>query len=668
MQTQIESKDFSKKTLANLRRVVAKGFEEGDLHLLNLCEVGGHKQGLPAVHCHASNITDQALKEGEYGSCATQNYMSIWHETGASQPGGVSLKLSQEPEVFTLAASVALEPQLVLSSYAVTTNVSEGEGMLFVGQLHIRTPNGKKSPTNQTKKRVVQEALNIMTNVANICVFQPVVAVLCGDANLNQDNADACCQVEDGVPDARTHWHTQTSSEALSGDVAFVRGSGSEAFDVTIGASYKDRGVRNDSHDFFGVTVSVPLFRIPEAPSEKQIRFEDNVDVKCIKARWSNKADDVIPASTCVSQPGADDAPSASASTSQPQLSDDMTPASTCVSQPGADDASSVSASTSQPQRSDDLTPASTCVSQPGADDASSASAFTSQPQRRHQPRNALSHGVADSIVKDMKAWYAERADDEGVAKTWKHLHTVLFKKVRVRNPNDIWWQGSDDTVEGLPMVVSAEFVALQVKKVIERREQWLRDNSLPLQTIMNENQKDVFLKEVKAEYHGSDDQKRRQEADKAGGKNLQAGKKQRWSRECQRRGGTTQMFHLLSFSGRWDASFFETSPVPQQVGEQAEQHKQATFAAVEARAKLRLAKKYDRLGKTKRLHPDQAILVAKLHDGTLEAEAKRSTMLSGHGKVKLNDGTFVNIGGSTGGFTRAVLYNWTPPILDNEF
>ena len=127
-------------------------------------------------------------------------------------------------------------------------------------------------------------------------------------------------------------------------------------------------------------------------------------------------------------------------------------------------------------------------------------------------------------------------------------------------------------------------------------------------------------------------------------------------------------MFHLLSFSGRWDASFFETSPVPQQVGEQAEQHKKATCAAVEARAKLRLAKKYDRLGKTKRLHPDQAILVAKLHDGTLEAEAKRSTMLSGHGKVKLNDGTFVNIGGSTGGFTRAVLYNWTPPILDNEF
>ena len=72
--------------------------------------------------------------------------------------------------------------------------------------------------------------------------------------------------------------------------------------------------------------------------------------------------------------------------------------------------------------------------------------------------------------------------------------------------------------------------------------------------------------------------------------------KKQRWSRECQRRGGTTQMFHLLSFAGRWDPSFFAKQPVPQQLGEQAEPKKQATRAAVEARAQLRLARKYDGL------------------------------------------------------------------------
>ena len=124
---------------------------------------------------------------------------------------------------------------------------------------------------------------------------------------------------------------------------------------------------------------------------------------------------------------------------------------------------------------------------------------------------------------------------------------------------------------------------------------------------------------EVKAEYHGSADQKRRQEADAAAGKNLHAGKKQRWSRECQRRGGTTQMFHLLSFSGRWDPKFFDDKPVPQLVGQQAEDQKKKTRRAVEARAKVRLARKYDRLRKQRRLYPDQKSLVARMHDGTLE-------------------------------------------------
>lgn len=271
-----------------------------------------------------------------------------------------------------------------------------------------------------------------------------------------------------------------------------------------------------------------------------------------------------------------------------------------------------------------------------------------------------------------MQPWYAERADDEDVAAIWKHLHTVLFKKVRVPCEEDLWCQGrlppKGDPVEGNAMVVSVEFAALQVKKLIERREQWLRKNNLPMQTVMNEDQKVAFLAELKQEYHGSADQKRRQESDKTAGKSVQAGKKQRWSRECQRRGGTTQMFHLLSFSGRWDAGFFDKMPVPQQVGDQAADQKTKTRAACEARAKLRLARKYDRLKKSGRLLPDQESLVTGLHNGTLEAEAKRLTLISGHGRVKRKDGTFVDIGGSTGGFTRAVLYNWTPPELDNEF
>ena len=124
-------------------------------------------------------------------------------------------------------------------------------------------------------------------------------------------------------------------------------------------------------------------------------------------------------------------------------------------------------------------------------------------------------------------------------------------------------------------------------------------------------------------------------------------------------------MFHLLSFSGRWDPSFFATEPVPQQ---RSEAQKRATCAAVEARAKVRLARKYDKVKAKMHLNPDQLELVSKLHDGTLEEEAARLTNISGHGRFKRRDVTVVSIGGSTGGFTRAVLYNWTPPNLDDDF
>ena len=216
-------------------------------------------------------------------------------------------------------------------------------------------------------------------------------------------------------------------------------------------------------------------------------------------------------------------------------------------------------------------------------------------------------------------------------------------------------------------MVISAAYVAHQVRKVIERRDKWLLHYTLPLHTIMNDAQKNAFLKELKDEYHSSEDQLRRQEHDKDNKKRAQSGMKQRWSRECQRRGGTTQMFHLLSFSGRWDPAFFNKLPVPQEKGESAEEKKKKTHAASEARARFRLAKKYESWSRPWRsswLYPDQQWLVEQLQNGTLEREANRLTRVSGNGRIQLLDGTSVDIGGSTGGFTRCTLYDWTPPVL----
>ena len=131
-------------------------------------------------------------------------------------------------------------------------------------------------------------------------------------------------------------------------------------------------------------------------------------------------------------------------------------------------------------------------------------------------------------------------------------------------------------------------------------------------------------------------------------------------------------MFHLISFSGRWDPAFFDKEPLPQDTGESAEESKKKTHAASEARARLRLAKKY--LYHLERgdctwmsLYPHEQKLVQKLKNGILQSEANRLTIQSGHGRITRKDGTIVDIGGSTGGFVRAELYNYRPPDLDLE-
>ena len=56
-----------------------------------------------------------------------------------------------------------------------------------------------------------------------------------------------------------TQWQVKTSNAALSGDVLFIKGAVGDAIDVSVGASYKDRGIRKDQHDFFGVAFSIPM-------------------------------------------------------------------------------------------------------------------------------------------------------------------------------------------------------------------------------------------------------------------------------------------------------------------------------------------------------------------------------------------------------------------------
>ena len=59
-----------------------------------------------------------------------------------------------------------------------------------------------------------------------------------------------------------------------------------------------------------------------------------------------------------------------------------------------------------------------------------------------------------------------------------------------------------------------------------------------------------------------------------------------------------------------------------------------------------------------------QLQVLKQYQSGELRKQANQLTMLSGHGRLKREDDTFVDIGGSTGGFVRIVLDDWEPPDL----
>ena len=93
----------------------------------------------------------------------------------------------------------------------------------------------------------------------------------------------------------------------------------------------------------------------------------------------------------------------------------------------------------------------------------------------------------------------------------------------------------------------------------------------------------------------------------------------------------------------------------------------------MEARARLRLAKKYARLLRHKGPHAldsSQKNLVRQLEDGSLQKAANEATMKSGNGRLRARDGTFLDIGGNAAhSLSRCFLDGYTPPnYLDMDW
>ena len=123
-------------------------------------------------------------------------------------------------------------------------------------------------------------------------------------------------------------------------------------------------------------------------------------------------------------------------------------------------------------------------------------------------------------------------------------------------------------------------------------------------------------------------------------------------------------MWHVLSFTGRFDETFFTNVKAPEkQPGERSTYQKDHTRNAALARTKLRHGEIYARKQDNgEELTPKQLAVARLYRDGTLLARSNELTLQSGHGSLRTADGAVLEIGGSTGGEARKILEAWTPP------
>jgi len=225
---------------------------------------------------------------------------------------------------------------------------------------------------------------------------------------------------------------------------------------------------------------------------------------------------------------------------------------------------------------------------------AGSAPAFAN-PQDGDAPQLALAaieHNAANDLEKIIREFWENRgAEGATVQKEVGHLRTLLFRNKKRPVEQDLWipcasQPGVEQHVEA---VVSEVFVLNQIKEAIEFRETWLREKSLPMDCQMrDEIEQADFLLWAKKQFHTEEYQQKLQQEDfeRGGNSKKQSGMHSRWSSDLQRRLGTSQLWEMASFTGRFDASFLQPEPTAD-LTRQAQQARDALRWAERLEGKL---------------------------------------------------------------------------------
>ena len=183
--------------------------------------------------------------------------------------------------------------------------------------------------------------------------------------------------------------------------------------------------------------------------------------------------------------------------------------------------------------------------------------------RRLHEPRNALLHTgeegmreFVNNMVRRTRRWWEKRYRTTDLSSLWEWLQQCLFKKVTKQIPEDLWRKDSEEGSSWEATGVSQEYAAMQIAKVLQRREMFLTGRNLPGNHSMNDEEKDAFVQAAKTEFHGTEQQLALQRDDLLDPEHgestdwLRRRKRSRFERHKQMLAGSTAAWTVISFHG----------------------------------------------------------------------------------------------------------------------
>ena len=139
-----------------------------------------------------------------------------------------------------------------------------------------------------------------------------------------------------------------------------------------------------------------------------------------------------------------------------------------------------------------------------------------------------------------------------------------------------------------------------------------------------------------------------------------------------QRRLGNKAFWELVSFTGKFSIDFLTKATnvdAPQPDVADLDAHHSLKAKAVKCRGNLRWAESLNKQSLKKRaafsMKDNQQL--KDLHSGKLLRVCNDATKAFGHGRIRHEDGHYVDIGPGTGGLTRTILDHFVPPIGNDQ-